>query len=572
MTRVVNATLTAALAAGTGKPFLAVSTGDVDGNVYASATPIAYKLTGTELEVTAPLPDTFGDVAEKYVWLARGLTINGVSYYVNTSRFAIHRQVYSPHGLQTITARLFPKQYYSAAGDLTYNQVITAFCTAFGKTAVFKDGAAAWLSYQFLPDGKQIIMNDANSFLAMLQQKYLIFAADGGSEQVLFYALNSLAVPAADFSFAPTADFSIGYNNIRNRLFMWRDEVGTVHSDGTATDPIHNLGYLESTAACPARHNPDFELEVTTRPDLRIADGDSIELSVPGGNTYQVFALVSEEFTQASKSHPHPRWSMTIRSNQVFENTAGGALPSTIERVSNYTPLNTSMFDGIMTEDQNNLQAAMDKIDNYTIERVYPWIKVFDNIDGWTAGHTGTGYFTPAWPTATLGTGITSASVGLIRSTNAIGIYKSIPSYHQRFKLRIYSGVLINASCVIWLGMLATPATPSNTQNHFGFRISSGAIYASCGDGTTGQAVDTGITLTQNVARQLEARFYGTEIRYYVDGVLKATITQNLPDAVGLYATLYVTNSTTLDKSLLVYPLVFILGPQQQNLRLTTIC
>ena len=50
----------------------------------------------------------------------------------------------------------------------------------------------------------------------------------------------------------------------------------------------------------------------------------------------------------------------------MFDNTAGGALPSTIERVSNYTPLNTSNFNHVLSAADNNLQAAMDTIDEHT--------------------------------------------------------------------------------------------------------------------------------------------------------------------------------------------------------------
>jgi hypothetical protein len=60
-----------------------------------------------------------------------------------------------------------------------------------------------------------------------------------------------------------------------------------------------------------------------------------------------------------------PRWNTIITANEIFGNTAGGAMPSTIERVSNYTPLNTSNFAHVLSSNDNNLQAAMDKIDDH---------------------------------------------------------------------------------------------------------------------------------------------------------------------------------------------------------------
>jgi hypothetical protein len=78
---------------------------------------------------------------------------------------------------------------------------------------------------------------------------------------------------------------------------------------------------------------------------------------------------VVEEFVAEGeggrKARPYA-WSTTITQAKVFANTAGGALPSTIERVANYTPLNTGNFDGILTANDNNVQAAMDTIDDHT--------------------------------------------------------------------------------------------------------------------------------------------------------------------------------------------------------------
>jgi hypothetical protein len=46
-------------------------------------------------------------------------------------------------------------------------------------------------------------------------------------------------------------------------------------------------------------------------------------------------------------------------------NTVSGPLPSTIERVAAYTPLVTSNFNDILTVYDNNLQAAMDRLDDH---------------------------------------------------------------------------------------------------------------------------------------------------------------------------------------------------------------
>jgi hypothetical protein len=58
-------------------------------------------------------------------------------------------------------------------------------------------------------------------------------------------------------------------------------------------------------------------------------------------------------------------WSTTIETTRVFGNSAGGELPTTIERVGNFIPLNTGSFDGILSENDNNLQVALETIDDH---------------------------------------------------------------------------------------------------------------------------------------------------------------------------------------------------------------
>ena len=82
---------------------------------------------------------------------------------------------------------------------------------------------------------------------------------------------------------------------------MWKDEAGTVHTYGNSANPIHNLGYLESTATHPARTTPSNIVQVHTRPDLRILDGDIVSL-----NGWKVFALVTEQYLPASGSRRLP--------------------------------------------------------------------------------------------------------------------------------------------------------------------------------------------------------------------------------------------------------------------------
>jgi hypothetical protein len=370
MTRAINATLTAALANGTGTPFLKAYLGYGDSpDVIWSGALIAYKLTGDTLQIEIKYQGSFaGD--QTAIWIERGVTIAGTAYTLTSGKFWIHSQDYLRNGSQLIIGKLFPRKYYSAAGDVSYKTVIDAFCTAFGKTAVYRDAGAAWLNYQFLPDGKFIITNDANSMAALLAQKWLIFYCDNGGSEVLFYSCDGSLV-ATDLTIsANTVDFHMETTKTHTRYLLWRDEAGTLHTQGSATDPIHNLGYIESTAAAPARNSTTDIVSLNSRPDFRILDGDKIALVKTLG-TVKFFALVTETYEAPTKSHPEPRWETVVDTNPIFGNTAGGALPSTIERVSNYTPLNTSTFNHILSAADNNLQAAMNTLDDMLTE--YPF-------------------------------------------------------------------------------------------------------------------------------------------------------------------------------------------------------
>src|SRR5512136_2806373 len=101
MTRTIYATLTAALAAGTGIPFLKAYIGYSNGSVIWSGACLRYRLTGQTLELEVPYMDDLGGVSAS-IWLERGLTIAGTNYTSTTGRFRILSQHYLPNGRQVV--------------------------------------------------------------------------------------------------------------------------------------------------------------------------------------------------------------------------------------------------------------------------------------------------------------------------------------------------------------------------------------------------------------------------------------------------------------------------------------
>jgi len=360
--RAVDATLLAALQSGAPLPYLKAYVGYANGTVKNSHTNVrAYRLTGTTLEFWIPTVTNFGSDQE-CIWLERGLQINGTNYTITTGRFFIWEEEYLPDSVTRFKGGIVPPEYYSDPGDVTYHVAIDTFFAEYGKTVTFMNPAEAWIEYQFLPAGQMIIINNAVRFFNLLHQKRLIRVCDNGGEDVRVYSADVLGASLATVTVED--EFSVSTTKTRSRQYIWRDELETVHQDGDPTDPIHNLGYLEAADTCPARNFQTLEAVAYIRPDLRFQDGDSITLSMyKGTKSAGIFAKVTEEYD--SKASKLPRWRLKLEADPIFETTEGGAMPSTIERVSNYTPLNTSHFDNFLSSSENNLQAAMDRLDDH---------------------------------------------------------------------------------------------------------------------------------------------------------------------------------------------------------------
>lgn len=70
----------------------------------------------------------------------------------------------------------------------------------------------------------------------------------------------------------------------------------------------------------------------------------------------------------------------------------------------------------------------------------------------------------------------------------------------------------------------------AHTSKHYSFIVNNNALYASCADGTT-QTISSaigGVTLTSNHSYQI-IYTVGTNIKYYVDNALVATLSTNMP-------------------------------------------
>jgi hypothetical protein len=385
--------------------------------------------------------------------LRRGAEIAGVPTYVDTSKLWIRSIVQFETYIQ-VEASIFPQKYITLAGDDTYENVLTAFAAAIGFTAEFANPSAAFWQYQFLPTGRALTMNDARHLLSMLQQKYLIQAMDAGSQVVRFFCVpNSDAIAAQTPNSPRLVEF--GVRPYQSRRFIWRDEANTLHTQGSAADLIHNLGFLPSTAVEPQTYlgqpatSSDPEHLIVEPINLTIETGDRLEYT---GMITVLMARTVEEFKRGSNK-TRPTWQTKIYSNQWFSTTEAGALPSTIEAAAPYTPLNVSHFDGIMDSSDNNVQAAMDTIDDHghdastidllNLEDVQSDLQHMQNVihsAGWLSG----GEITDNGD----GTVTVAAGTGLIRATDSP--YSEL--YFMEWDTRVDQPLTNNADNWVYVG------------------------------------------------------------------------------------------------------------------------
>lgn len=364
MPRTLPAALTTAMDSGAYDPYIRVVLGDADGSGSITVEPLAYTLKA--LEATIKIPYTGGD----FFRIVRGATINGTPSTISTIWFQVVDRVFDG---KFLTLRGEPlsavdTKYQVIAANSTYQTVIETALIDDNRTIVPSyEGTAAWKAYKFYPAGKQIVLSPRKKLFTLLKQKYLLFAAedgfDGTNDNMFFFVATQTR--ATDYSIT---DPIYNYNAHREtRQVIWRDEASTVHNIGTATDLIYNLGYLESTAADPVDAATPININIGSKSSklpvhLKYRTGDQVDFAAigvlnPAATRVNVIEVLDLEST--------PSWYMILEALVYFSETEGGPLPSTIEAAAPFTPLATGNFDGILTANDNNLQAAMETIDDH---------------------------------------------------------------------------------------------------------------------------------------------------------------------------------------------------------------
>jgi hypothetical protein len=379
MPRTLPAALTTVMDLGVYEPYLRVHINQVPNDIGATAVqPKSFKL--QDLKATVEIANYSGAPDEGYFRIERGALIAGLPVTISSIWFSITNFIFDQKFL-TYFGTALDKSYLTIAADSDYLTVIANVLTNIGVANHIilpnYEGAAAWTLYQFYPDGKTIVLSPRLKLFTILQQKYIVFATedgwDGSNSNLFFFVATQTR--ATDYTVVDPL-FTLNVHT-EHRKLIWRDEVATIHSLGLATAIIHNLGYLESTAADPVDASAPFNSNIGSHTrkipvNLKYRTGDQVRIENQDAS-FQMTGRV--RVTEVLDLKAFPAWYQVLERLEYFGTTEGGALPSTIEAAAPYTPLATGTFDGILDANDNNLQAAIETIDDHN----HAGNKVFSN-------------------------------------------------------------------------------------------------------------------------------------------------------------------------------------------------
>jgi len=363
MTRALDGALLAAMNSGIFTPYFKVQLMDSNRTsvMYSTTDVLEFEINSLSAKISFHDPTYHMDF--KTFRIQRGCWIAGAANVITTSCFwpRVDRHY---KRIRTLEGHLFPDKSYTTAGDVTYHQIIDTICDYYHfHTVTFEDPAAAWLSYQFLPTGSTMNLKDASSFFTLLRQKYLIFGTDLGADALYFFQAKNTT--PAEAAYTHTVAKEIHSNaSLNEKSFVSKDESNVVHTSGTATNPVHNLGWLHSTASHPARTwsltTPEWVVKGIV-PNLKYLDFDPMAF-IYDLVDLNVWPIVLKEVYNKSLA---PSWQWWGKFLDIFGNTEGGSISESAYVAAPFTPLNVSLFNGILSDHDTNLQSAMDTIDDH---------------------------------------------------------------------------------------------------------------------------------------------------------------------------------------------------------------
>jgi hypothetical protein len=265
-----------------------------------------------------------------------------------------------PQGIH-LSGHILPPAFATVPGFDWYMNIINHFIGSGGfiwdQNIVYESDVAPWLSYWFYPEGKTLNLGNMQNLFNLLAQKYLIFVAENCDGMFIFQAT---VVRAKDYDV--TDELLSRETQTSSRRFIWRDQNNLIHYSGGLNDPLHNFGYIDSIEGAPPTNTPSPRTFHSSKlpVHLKYRTGDVVKLGT-ATNYFQGRIKVTEVFDIKA----NPSWHVILEPLVWFTNTAGGAIPSTIEAAAPYVPVGAIGFSNVLSSADNNIQTAMDTLDGH---------------------------------------------------------------------------------------------------------------------------------------------------------------------------------------------------------------
>jgi len=238
---------------------------------------------------------------------------------------------------------------------------------------------------------------------------------------------------------------------------------------------------------------------------------------------------------------------LLMNTTDHIDNTAGGATGVTTKASSadvvydhgvattgihgagaKYIALSTT--DGLDLSDHNTRHEFLggDELDLHELLTVkslpYMYMKMWDNIDGLTDGSSG-GTYSLRVVSISLSTGDIINQYCSLYWPSITAVDTSDSRYYVRMSLAF--DVSSVSDITAWFGFSTSYSAPSTTTVHAAFYVSGPNVYSSCGNGSAGTQNDIGDLSAYTYNNFYLRQTAGTTFKFYMNGVLKDTITTN---------------------------------------------
>lgn len=152
-----------------------------------------------------------------------------------------------------------------------------------------------------------------------------------------------------------------------------------------------------------------------------------------------------------------------------------------------------------------------------------------EDTNAWTKSIDGAGFVKSLGTALSLKTDTTSGNKAFIYDKNGYNKIIGLPGLVTAEWVILYPK--ITAQTIMLYLILDNSAPPDEGYTHFGFKIVNASIFASNSDDSTQKITDTGVDLAPvwQFTRLKVVVNPGVDCKFYVNGVLKVTHTENLP-------------------------------------------